>query len=437
MATSHLPSPNPEPEPVVDRKPPQSAHAPANSNGLGASPHAAAKEPSSNSANEESESASVPKSIDPDALGRLHKVFGKWLHIPPEDQDIIDVFLATYVSNRFKGDPLWLMLIDGSGGGKTELARSVKERRESYFMGRISPKALNSGYRGKDAKGKDPSILPQLNGKVFVIKDLSPLLSMKAEDRREVIGTLRDVYDGFTIEAKGNVGKVEHTVRFTCITATTLAIENFTGVEQELGERFIKIRAHCSSDADLSKVERALGNTFATENMREEIQLAVSQFLDSFPEKMPFTQPDPKVISQIARVADFTARARSHVSRDGKHELQYFPRPEVGTRLAQELLKLCTGLAVVRGRTEINEDDLKTLRRVANDCLPINRKLVLDILRKRSNLRASEMAEESGLPYSTIKLILDDLYVLKIASRTEECELGDGKKIYAWSLASD
>src|SRR5262249_32000419 len=154
--------------------------------------------------------------------------------------------LATYVSNRLKGDPLWLMLIDGSGGGKTELARSVKERPESYFMGRISPKSLSSGYRGKDAKGKDPSILPQLDGKVFVIKDLSPLLSMKSEERREVLGTMRDVYDGFTVEGKGNLGKLEYKVRFTCITATTLAIENFTGVEQELGERFIKIRAHSS-----------------------------------------------------------------------------------------------------------------------------------------------------------------------------------------------
>jgi hypothetical protein len=173
----------------------------------------------------------------------LRALIASCLHIPDVDLDLIDFCLAVYKSNEIPGDPLWAIIIDASGGGKTEILRAFRPRPDAYFLSKLTEKTLVSGYRDPTNRGKDPSILPELNNKVLIIKDLAPLLSMRQESRNAIISDLRDAYDGFTDQGKGNVGKVAYESRFTLLSASTLAIERTNSVDQELGERFVKFRA--------------------------------------------------------------------------------------------------------------------------------------------------------------------------------------------------
>ena len=73
----------------------------------------------------------------------------------------------------------------------------------------------------------DPSFLPQLDGKVLIIKDLSPLLSLRHEARNIIIVQLRDAYDGSSAQGYGNLGLVSYRAKFSLLGASTLAPENF------------------------------------------------------------------------------------------------------------------------------------------------------------------------------------------------------------------
>jgi len=368
-------------------------------------------------------------------MEELRATLTKWLSIPAEDADLIDFCLAVYISHRIPGDPLWGIIIDASGGGKTELLRSLRNRPDTEFLSKLTEKTLVSGFRDPKHPNEDPSLLPKLNEKVLIIKDLAPLLSMRREVRNSIVADLRDAYDGFSDHGRGNVGKVGYESRFSLITAATLAIERYDTVEQELGERFIKIRAR--GDGSRAKVRRAIGNIGADSPMRQDIEGAISGFLDSVQIGSP-TIPDA-LQDRLVTLSDFTAKARSSVARDRNGDLQYLPRPEVGTRLGKELGKLLLALAAFRGKVAPDESDFATVQRVAEDCLPPNRLLVINALRGKA-LRMADVERATGLPHKTTDRVLDDLRVLGVLERTQvpdETTPFAADPIELWRLASD
>jgi DNA-binding transcriptional ArsR family regulator len=351
------------------------------------------------------------------SLDELRDLIARWLHIPPEDAEGIDFVLAVYVSNRIPGDPLWGLLIDASGGGKTEHLRSLHKHPDAYFVSSLTENSLISGYRDRH-NPQDPSLLPKLHGKVLIIKDLSPLQSMRRESRNKILADLRDAYDGFTDQGKGNLGCIHYEAKFSVLAASTLAVERFGALDQELGERFVKFRMR-SNQTD-EKVRQAIKNMGRDDSMRVEVEQAVLRFLDSMP-KQPAIRLPEELVEPLTIISDFTATARSYVARDRNHNIQYLPRPEVGTRLGKELVKLGLSLAVIRGKESPDEKELRTVGRVAEDCLPPNRLSVLRSLRLASGpLRTAQVASATGLPWSTVKQTLEDLEVLGIVYRTSD-----------------
>jgi len=348
-------------------------------------------------------------------IGTLRAHIMRWLSIPDEDADLIDFCLAVYRSNAIPGDPLWGMIIDASGAGKTELLRAFRKREDVYCLSNLTEKTLISGYRDPTNPEKDPSLLPELNGKMLVIKDLAPLLSMRRESRNSIFAQLRDAYDGFTDQGRGNIGKVAYESHFTMLTAATLAIERYDTVDQELGERFIKIRSR--GDGARDKVRKAISNIGNDDSMREDIDAALSSFMNSLPQAKPMRIPE-RLQEALTDLADFTAKARSPVSRNRNGELQYTPKPEVGTRLGKELGKLLLALGVVHGKSEPDDAEFAIVQRVAEDCLPPNRLRVIDVLRSSEEAPTiSDIEDSSGLPRSTISKALDDLEVLGAIER--------------------
>src|SRR5262245_21579290 len=91
----------------------------------------------------------------------LRKKFSQYLYIPREDLDVIDFIFATFASNRMPGDPLWGLIVDASGGGKTEPLRSLRDKPNAFFLSKLTDKTLKSGYRDPKNPSKDPSLLPK------------------------------------------------------------------------------------------------------------------------------------------------------------------------------------------------------------------------------------------------------------------------------------
>ena len=60
----------------------------------------------------------------PGTLEHVHSVFRRWLG-DEYDLDALDIVLATAAVERLGGDPVWLLVISGSGNAKTETVGSL------------------------------------------------------------------------------------------------------------------------------------------------------------------------------------------------------------------------------------------------------------------------------------------------------------------------
>ena len=117
---------------------------------------------------------------------------------------------------------------------------------------------------------------------------------------------------------------------------------------------------------------------------------------------------------QIAALAEFAVRARTHVPRDSRKTVVYVPEPEAATRLAQQLCQLAKGAARLAGRPVVAPDDVALAQRVAFDCIPAVRMAVL-----RSALLGHSLTS-LDLPKATLSYVREDLGL--------QCLIHDGKK---------
>lgn len=347
-------------------------------------------------------------------LAKVKNVANRWLYL--EDDTYIDVVLATVIAHGFKGDPLWLMLIGASGSGKSEILRALYGERV-YHLSNLTPQTLVSGL--KQRKG-DPSLLPDINGKVVVVKDLTTLLSENAKDRSKIFGQLRDLYDGFTSKAFGSgVGRRAYGCHVGFIAGVTPAVERFQAMDQALGERFLNCRLE-PTDAD-RQVERAMENADRQEDMRSELKHTMHEFLDH---KWPLSGDSitiPKTyIAKILGLAVATSQLRTQVPKTRAGAVSFIPEAEVGTRLAVQLTKLARGLTIVRGISTFGESEYEVVQRVAGDSIPSVRLRLVSALADLCGaagafIDTAAIAERSLMPLQSARVGLEDLRLLSLA----------------------
>ena len=144
-------------------------------------------------------------------------------------------------------------------------------------------------------------------------------------------------------------------------------IESCWPIINSLGERFIYYR--CVTGDSFAKVWAALTNSSKKGTMREEMQ-AASALVLSQPLPKATDMTDATAMS-IAHMADFVAKARSPVKREGRtEEISYSPAAEVGTRLGGQLIQLARGITVARGQETCDELVMRVVSHVAVSGIP-------------------------------------------------------------------
>lgn len=361
------------------------------------------------------------------------KTFKKWLEL--EETDYIEVIIATIISNKILGDPVWLFVIGPPGGSKTEILRSFNRLgNRIYSTSKLTAQSLISGK--KSSAKYDPSLLPKLDGKTLIIKDFTSILGIQREARQTIFSDLREAYDGYLEKEFGNFGHKGFKAHFSLIANVTPVIDRYSSVQQDLGERFLKIRL-TYSEMD-SKILKAMDNEAVQEKMREELISTVIQFFnkDFQIDNIEFSE-ETKI--KIMNLAKFVAIGRTTVNRDQfrGNILTYLPEYEIGTRIGIQLKKIGRSLACIREKKEVGEEEYKILRRIAQDSLPRKRRVLLEFLYQNNFkwLTTSEVGKEIRIERHTCLLALQDLQVLKLVE-TEKEEHKAGTP-WSWKLTKE
>ncbi len=340
----------------------------------------------------------------------VRKVFKRWLYM--ESYEPLDVAFGAMFANRLSGDPLWLFVVAPPGGSKTEILMSMHTAPLVYSTTSLTPHALISGA---NFGGRDPSLIPKLNGKVLVIKDFTTILSMHTMARDEIFGTLRDAYDGQIQKQFGNGVVRDYKSKFGIVAGVTPAIEGLHSVNISLGERFIKYRIEYKHGRNA--VKRALQNVKLGDEMREELTEISRACLDYDFDIVPDLTDD--MMENIILLAELVAWLRGIVSREQyTGQVRFKPMSELGTRLAKQFSKLAFGISIFKREAVVSPATYQTLLKVARDTVPDRvEEVVKQLFNHNCKGKTAEVARWTKLPEPTIRALLQDMELLNIVRK--------------------
>jgi hypothetical protein len=373
----------------------------------------------------------IPEEFKNMTLERLKNDYvKKRLYIDKEDDEIIDTILATALDRDIPGEPIWLFVIGPPGATKTELLRSLTGSR-FYTTSSITAHTLITGLRDKNAK----DLLPELDGKVLIIKDFTTTLQNE-DELTHILAQLREAYDGYLEMNFGSgVGKKSYHSAFGLIAGVTPVIDSYTTVQNLLGERFIKVRMRTDHR---KAAKKAMENVGKEKEMRIELKFATVALLNEVKQRIDNNGGKVEIPNEIEEklleLAIFTALARSGVHRDRQRYMTVLPEAEIGTRLAKQLKKLACALALVRGKDRVSDEEFKTILRVALDSIPKKRMRILTAFfatksdEPDGRLSSRAVGQEVKAPTATVTETLEDMWGLGLVVR-----YGNEKDV-SWTL---
>lgn len=377
-----------------------------------------------------------PKRPTP-TLEDVHAVYNKWLHLP--NMDAVDVVLASTLSQKLDGPPVWLFLVSPPGGGKTIALAGLTQYETAYTTSTLTPHALISGANWQGQQ--DPSLIPKLNGQVLVIKDFTSILGLRDTDKEEIFSILRDAYDGTCGKVFGNGVERRYESRFTIIAAVTPRIYDMGEQHASLGERFLKfaIGDNLHHDQENDIISKAIENVDQDSDIRNELADVTADFLANSRNDAEMPTLENSLHKRIIALARFGARLRGNVSRNMYHNDLMTGRPfaEVGSRLGIQLAKMGRALALVRGKEEVGDDEYRIVRKVMLDTVSQRLEdLVRSIWKccpqERDYISTSDLALRTRYPMETIRRMMLDLNLLDVVVRRGTH--GSGFK-HSWNLS--
>jgi hypothetical protein len=346
-----------------------------------------------------------------------------------EDPDVLPVMLATFAAHQLGGEPVWLLLVGPPSGAKTELIRMTGSTKGVYPLSKLTARTFASGLK---TEGDDPSLLERLTNETLTLKDFTTVLELPRDERQEILAQLREIYDG-KLDVVWGAGKELHWEgKLGFVAGVTAVIDKHHAVMALLGPRFMFLRLRQPDRRDVAR--RVVKNRKDKKSTAWRTQLAsdVAAFLASLPRTEPDIPND--VVERITVLADVVSRARSAVERDGyKRELDYAPEPEMPPRLVEQYLSVAQGLALVNGRSAVNDSDVTRVVRVGLDCIPAVRRMVLSALVSApadSTLTTTVLAQHAQYSTTTIRRALEDLQCLELV----QCTKGGEGRPDSWNL---
>jgi hypothetical protein len=173
--------------------------------------------------------------------------------------------------------------------------------------------------------------------------------------------------------------------------------------------------------------------------MREELRNIIHSFMSQFGDMNGIQiQADNDVKDKIIYLGCLCAHLRTYVDRNQYNKnIEYQPLAEGPARLVKQFMQLGMGIALVQGKTAIDEDVYRILKKIAKDLVTVQRLKIIKYLCTQNSDNGwhstKEIAEAVSMPTTTTREKLEDLMVLNVADRDTR-EEGETKPYY-WKLS--
>lgn len=365
-------------------------------------------------------------------LERAEQAFTKWLG-EEYDLDALRVTLAAAAVERLGGDPLWLLLVSGSGNAKTETVGALAKIATVTSTITSEGALLSATSQKEKAKDSTGGLLRKIGDRgILVIKDVTSILSMNRDLRASVLAALREVYDGHWSRNVGTDGgrTLDWSGRIATIGAVTTAWDTAHAVISSMGDRFVLCRLDSTKGRILAG-RRAIGNTDHEIEMRAELAEAVARVVEGVDTEATYTVTDEDTETLLA-AADLVTLARTGVEFDYRGNVEMAHAPEMPTRFAKQLAQIVRGgLAIGMARA----DAVAMAIRCARDSVPPMRLAIIDDLSDHPESTATDCRKRLQQPRATVDRQMQALHMLGVLELDEQPWGMDGTRWY-YSLAT-
>lgn len=338
-------------------------------------------------------------------------VFARWLG-EKYDTGATNALLCTLAAERLAGDPLWLLIVSGSGNAKTETAQAARGAGAVVVSTIASEGALLSGTSRKERdKGATGGLLRSLGDRgVLVVKDMTSILSMDRTSRGGVLAAFREVHDGYWRRSVGTDGgrTLEWSGRIVVIGACTTAWDRAHDVIAQMGDRFVIVRPN--DEGREAAGLQAMANTGREVEMREALSTSVARVLAGLNPHADLTLSTQEIATLLA-AANLVTLARTGVDYDYRGDVIDAHAAEMPTRFAKQLAQLVRGgLALGMDRTEA----MALAIRCARDSMPPLRLAILLDVAANPLTPLKEVRKRLDKPRTTVDRQLQSLHMLGV-----------------------
>jgi hypothetical protein len=275
------------------------------------------------------------------------------------DRDIIRILAAISISQVLRFDPIWLLLITSSGGGKSALVDLLAK---ISYVHTLDTLTVNTFASAMKIAGKETALLRKIKNGILVFKDFTSILEMNEVARREIMSQLRAIYDGKFIRHAGNGEEIKWEGKISTIACSTTTIYHHLSKFATMGERFVIYELQQPPRKEVTKktFERKRVNIDPSV-MRNHLQDCFVSYITNVREVLinnDFRTTDISELleNEIIEVADFCTQARSGLERNTyTRNIEFIPSKEMPTRMAEQFYALLASFVAL----DKAENDLK------------------------------------------------------------------------------
>lgn len=356
------------------------------------------------------------------SLKHVKEEVSKYLYL--EDTGVIDVSLASVLTNRLSmDDKVWLAIVGESSGGKSQIINPILKSDPDYFI-KVDDITDNTFLSAAGGKEVDHSLLtPDKVNNMLVFSDLTVLFSKNADSRNAILSQFRMIFDGHLVKRTGTK-QLEWKGRMGVIAGCTPSIYHHFAEVADMGERFIyyRLRSNDPRRATMLALERALFGS----DLDNELSNVFGGYIDEVVRWMDYKRKDivlsKDIMEHILQISMFAETLRTPVPTNFKGDVSGIPVRAMPMRTALQLKAIAKALVGMQMYEDsvgsgVKIDISMILDWLAYSLADEEKRKILELFSTGEALKAQQVADYIGLDTSVARIFMQRLTATKVLSR--------------------